>query len=105
MGADDLAVLPYTSGTTGLPKGCMHPHRSLMHNALASALWGNGTAETRGAAVVPMFHITGMVSVMHAHDLSAAPRWCIMPRWDRELAGPPDLATARSPAGPTSRPW
>src|SRR5207253_10420357 len=33
-GGEDLAVLPYTSGTTGLPKGCMHPHRSIMHNAM-----------------------------------------------------------------------
>ena len=40
VGPQDLALLPYTSGTTGLPKGCMHPHKSIMHNAVASALWG-----------------------------------------------------------------
>ncbi|MFM7848116.1 MAG: AMP-binding protein, partial [Rubrivivax sp.] len=33
-GPDDLALLPYTSGTTGLPKGCMHTHRTLMHNVV-----------------------------------------------------------------------
>jgi fatty-acyl-CoA synthase len=46
VGPADLAVLPYTSGTTGLPKGCMHPHKSIMHNAVASALWGNGWSPT-----------------------------------------------------------
>jgi fatty-acyl-CoA synthase len=71
-GPHDLAMLPYTSGTTGLPKGCMHPHKSIMHNAVASSLWGNGSADNVSLAVVPMFHITGMVSVMHASIYSGA---------------------------------
>ena len=86
VGPDDLAVLPYTSGTTGLPKGCMHPHSSVMHNAVSTALWGSGNFENVVLAVVPMFHITGMVSVMHA-SIYGGSTLVIMPRWDRELAG------------------
>ncbi|HYF18386.1 MAG TPA: long-chain fatty acid--CoA ligase, partial [Ramlibacter sp.] len=86
VGPDDLAVLPYTSGTTGLPKGCMHRHSSLMHNAVASAAWGNGTAELVALLAVPMFHVTGMVSVMHA-NVWLGSTLVVMPRWDRELAG------------------
>lgn len=86
VGIEDLAVLPYTSGTTGLPKGCMHPHRSIMHNAMASGYWGNGTHENRGLLVVPMFHITGMTSVMHSGIYLGA-TLVLMPRWERELAG------------------
>jgi fatty-acyl-CoA synthase len=85
-GPDDLAVLPYTSGTTGLPKGCMHPHRTIMHNAVASGLWSNSTPENVGLLVVPMFHITGMAVVMHASIYMGA-TMVVMPRWDRELAG------------------
>ncbi len=85
-GPQDLSVLPYTSGTTGLPKGCMHTQASLMHNAVACTLWGNGTAETVALVVVPMFHITGMVAVMHAAVYAGA-TMVLMPRWDRELAG------------------
>ena len=85
-GPDDLAVLPYTSGTTGLPKGCMHLHKSIMHNALAGALWGSGSVDNVTLAVVPMFHITGMVSMMHTAIYCAA-TLVIMPRWDRDLAG------------------
>jgi fatty-acyl-CoA synthase len=86
VGPQDLALLPYTSGTTGLPKGCMHLHSSIMHNAVASGLWGNGSAENVVLVVVPMFHITGMVSVMHT-SIRGGATLVIMPRWDRELAG------------------
>jgi fatty-acyl-CoA synthase len=86
VGPADLALLPYTSGTTGLPKGCMHLHRSIMHNAVASALWGTGSVDNVTLAVVPMFHITGMVSVMHAAIYTGA-TLVVMPRWDRDLAG------------------
>jgi fatty-acyl-CoA synthase len=82
----DLAVLPYTSGTTGLPKGCMHTHGSIMHNAMGSGLWVGSTPQAVSLCAVPMFHITGMVSVMQA-CIYGSGTLVIMPRWDRELAG------------------
>ncbi|MGZ5203473.1 MAG: AMP-binding protein, partial [Caldimonas sp.] len=82
---DDLALLPYTSGTTGLPKGCMHTHRTLMANSVGGQ-WGFGSAESLGLGVVPMFHITGMLySVLGS--VFAGSTVVLMPRWDRELAG------------------
>ena len=82
---DDLALLPYTSGTTGLPKGCMHSHRTLMHNAV-SGQWSHSGPETVSLGVVPMFHITGMMlCVLGA--VHAGATTVLMPRWDRELAG------------------
>ncbi len=86
VGPEDLAILPYTSGTTGLPKGCMHVHASINHNVVASAHWGNGTPENVTLAVVPMFHITGMVSLMHT-SIYVGATLIIMPRWEREFAG------------------
>jgi len=83
---DDMALLPYTSGTTGLPKGCVHTHRTLMPNIVGSALWGNGSAEAVSLGVVPMFHITGMLyGVLIPIYLGSTV--VLMPRWDRELAG------------------
>lgn len=86
VGPEDLAVLPYTSGTTGLPKGCMHTHQSIMHNAVAGSLWGGATADSVVLGVLPMFHITGMVSMMHSAMYCGA-TLVLMPRWDRDLAG------------------
>ena len=84
-GADDLAALPYTSGTTGLPKGCMHTHRSLMAIiATASALNGQTTTDVM-LAVVPFFHITGMQMVMNNAVFLGA-TMVVMTRWDREAA-------------------
>ena len=86
VGRDDMALLPYTSGTTGLPKGCIHRHGSLMHNAMASNLWMGTHSESVLLAVVPMFHITGLVVVMHG-ALAAGAAMVVMPRWDRDVAG------------------
>ena len=36
------AVMPYTSGTTGHPKGCMHTHRTTMYNTVSGGIWGHG---------------------------------------------------------------
>jgi fatty-acyl-CoA synthase len=83
---DDLALLPYTSGTTGLPKGCMHTHRTLMSNACGGGQWSFASPETVALAVVPMFHITGMMyGVLGSVFLGTTN--VILPRWDRELAG------------------
>jgi fatty-acyl-CoA synthase len=85
-GPDDMALLPYTSGTTGLPKGCIHTHRTLMHNAVGGGPWGFSGPETVSLGVVPFFHITGMMYGV----LGAVYGGCttiILPRWDRELAG------------------
>jgi fatty-acyl-CoA synthase len=85
-GPDDLALLPYTSGTTGLPKGCMHTHRTLMSNCIGGGLWAHASAESVSLGVVPMFHITGMLyNVLGPVYLGSTV--VVMPRWDRELAG------------------
>ena len=84
-GPDDLALLPYTSGTTGLPKGCMHTHRTLMSNTVCGQ-WGYASPESVSLGVVPMFHITGMLySVLGL--MASGSTVHLLPRWDRELAG------------------
>ena len=83
---DDLALLPYTSGTTGLPKGCMHTHRTLMANSVGGGVWSHASAETVSLSVVPMFHITGMMYGV-VGNIFLGSTSVLLPRWDRELAG------------------
>ena len=83
---DDMALLPYTSGTTGNPKGCIHTHRTLMHNVVGGAVWGYAGAEAVSLGVVPMFHITGMMYGLLSPVYTGS-TMVLMPRWDRELAG------------------
>ena len=83
---DDLALLPYTSGTTGLPKGCMHTHRTLMANTVGGQWSYAGGPEPVVLGVVPMFHITGMLYSVLGSVYSGC-SVVLMPRWDRELCG------------------
>ncbi|NGQ97485.1 long-chain fatty acid--CoA ligase [Brevibacillus sp. SYP-B805] len=82
---DDMAVLPYTSGTTGIPKGCMHTHRTVQANILGSVAWGNLTADTVSLSALPFFHVTGMQHSMNAPIFSGS-TIVLMTRWDRETA-------------------
>jgi fatty-acyl-CoA synthase len=84
-GPDDLAVMPYTSGTTGEPKGCMHTHRSLMHTTIAGGEWFRVVPELTYLAVLPFFHVTGMQNSMNG-PIYTGSTVVLLPRWDREVA-------------------
>jgi len=80
---NDVVVMPYSSGTTGLPKGVMLTHRNLVANILqGEAVFGlPGDAVALG--VLPFFHIYGMVVIMNLGFHSGA-TIVTMPRFDLE---------------------
>ena len=84
-GPDDLCVMPYTSGTTGEPKGCMHTHRTTMHTLVASMRWFAIQPELTLMAVAPLFHVTGMQGGMNG-PLYVGNTVVMLPRWDRSAA-------------------
>lgn len=84
-GPDDLAVIPYSSGTTGNPKGCMHPHRTVQATIQAYKHWTGFDETVSVLSVLPYFHVTGMQSAMNA-PLACGSTVVIMTRWNRDLA-------------------
>jgi fatty-acyl-CoA synthase len=84
-GPDDLAVLPYTSGTTGRPKGCMLRHSNLMSTTVGGATWAHTSGEMVVLGVLPMFHLTGMQANMNI-PIYLGGTSVLMTRWDRETA-------------------
>jgi fatty-acyl-CoA synthase len=84
-GSDDLCVMPYTSGTTGTPKGCMHTHRSAMHTTVAGMRWFSLQPELTLMAVAPLFHVTGMQGGMNG-PMYVGNTVVVLPRWDRGVA-------------------
>jgi fatty-acyl-CoA synthase len=84
-GPDDLCVMPYTSGTTGHPKGCMHTHRTAMYNTVSGGVWGQTNQGSVSMAVLPLFHVTGMQANMNA-VIYGGSTVVLLPRWDRDAA-------------------
>jgi fatty-acyl-CoA synthase len=85
-GPDDLCVMPYTSGTTGAPKGCIHTHRTVMSTTAAQSMWYGGlAADSVMFCTLPLFHVTAMQASMNT-PLYAGLTIVILPRWDREVA-------------------
>ena len=84
-GPDELCVMPYTSGTTGEPKGCMHTHRTTMHTLVAGMRWFAMQPEITLMSVAPLFHVTGMQGGMNG-PLYVGNTVVMLPRWDRSAA-------------------
>jgi fatty-acyl-CoA synthase len=83
--SEDLCVMPYTSGTTGNPKGCVHRHRSVMFTAIAVPQWYRSYQDEVFLAVLPYFHVTGMQNAMNT-PIYTGSTIVILPRWDRNAA-------------------
>ncbi|WP_134672140.1 long-chain-fatty-acid--CoA ligase [Halorussus marinus] len=84
---EDLAVQPYTSGTTGRPKGVQLTHRNLASNAQTAAdLVPDGIrTDDKQLGVLPLFHIYGMTVVMNA-TLFNGGAYYPLPEWDAQQA-------------------
>jgi acyl-CoA synthetase (AMP-forming)/AMP-acid ligase II len=78
--AEQVAVLMYTSGTTGNPKGVMITHRNLLFNARVSGQMRRLSPQDRLYAVLPMSHIVGLSNIltsgmMFGCTVQVAPRY------------------------------
>jgi long-chain acyl-CoA synthetase len=82
---DDIAVLQYTGGTTGVSKGAMLSHRALVANTLQCRSWFAAEEDGTGVgmAVMPFFHVYGLTVVM-TQAVQAAAAMVLEPQFDLE---------------------
>lgn len=81
-----LAVLLYTGGTTGVPKGAALTHRNLVSNVLQARAWFTGLTpgQDTAVAVIPFFHSYGMTSAMN-FAVSTGTRLVLIPRFQLDM--------------------
>ncbi len=84
----DVAVLQYTSGTTGALKAAMMSHRNLVANALQNNQWFGWTEKDVILGALPLYHTWGMCCVLNAAVAAAAPMVLL------EQFTPPDALAA-----------
>jgi long-chain acyl-CoA synthetase len=86
-GTDDLAIIQYTSGTTGTPKGACLTHRNLLANAAQAQAWVPSIRRGAGCvvyAVLPMFHAYGLTLCL-TFAMSMGARLVLFPKFDPDL--------------------
>ncbi len=84
---DDLAIIQYTSGTTGTPKGASLTHRNLLSNAAQAQAWVPSIRRGNGCvvyAVLPMFHAYGLTLCL-TFAMSMGARLVLFPKFDPDL--------------------
>ncbi|WP_439902480.1 long-chain-fatty-acid--CoA ligase [Microbacterium azadirachtae] len=84
---DDLAIIQYTSGTTGTPKGASLSHRNLLANAAQAQAWVPSITRGDGCvvyAVLPMFHAYGLTLCL-TFAMSMGARLVLFPKFDPDL--------------------
>ncbi|MBN9182758.1 MAG: AMP-binding protein, partial [Microbacterium sp.] len=84
---DDLAIIQYTSGTTGTPKGAALTHRNLLSNAAQARAWVPSIVRGDGCvvyAVLPMFHAYGLTLCL-TFAMSMGARLVLFPRFDPDM--------------------
>ncbi|KPC63048.1 AMP-dependent synthetase [Streptomyces sp. NRRL WC-3753] len=81
--AEDVAALPYSSGTTGTPKGVMLTHRQIATNLAQLEPLMPAAPGDRVLAVLPFFHIYGLTALMNA-PLRLGATVVVLPRFDLE---------------------
>jgi len=84
---DDTAVIQYTSGTTGDPKGATLTHRNLLANAAQARAWTPEVSNGEGTvvyAVLPMFHAYGLTLCL-TFAMSRAARLVLFPKFDPDM--------------------
>jgi long-chain acyl-CoA synthetase len=86
VSSDDLALLQYTGGTTGLSKGAMLSHGNLVANAYMNRLWDTGAVAGREVtlAVLPLFHAYGLTVAM-TNTILLGGTLVLLPRFDLDL--------------------
>ncbi|MDF2765388.1 MAG: dicarboxylate--CoA ligase PimA [Rhodospirillales bacterium] len=79
----DIALLQYTGGTTGVPKGAMLTHANAVANAVQLRLWapGLGAQPEKILGVLPLFHVFAMTVVM-THGLLLGAEMILLPRYE-----------------------
>jgi long-chain acyl-CoA synthetase len=84
----DVALLQYTGGTTGVPKGAMLSHRNVYANALQAQTWFERTeyGQERFLAGLPLFHVYAMTAIMTLAVRNAAEMVLMFPRFNAQDA-------------------
>ncbi|EOP35199.1 MULTISPECIES: long-chain-fatty-acid--CoA ligase [Bacillus] len=83
---NDLALLQYTGGTTGFPKGVMLTHKNLVSNTLMGAHWLYNCKEGEEVilGVLPFFHVYGMTAVMNLSIMQGY-KMVLIPKFDMKM--------------------